>query len=143
MIRIGILGDIGSGKSYVAKNFGYPVFNADHEVSKIYEKDSIFSSTKQIRELIKNFNQTGQGKQNHTILDAFMDWKVLWSALVGWLALYKIGRKLRKLGPSGLEENYYLWPFIQIDFEESLYGRTAINNLLFFKTYGIFKLRYC
>ena len=25
MIRIGILGDIGSGKSYVAKNFGYPV----------------------------------------------------------------------------------------------------------------------
>ena len=39
MIKIGILGDIGSGKSYVAKNFGYPVFNADYEVSKLYEKD--------------------------------------------------------------------------------------------------------
>ncbi len=39
MIRIGILGDIGSGKSFVANNFGYPVFNADHEVSKIYKKD--------------------------------------------------------------------------------------------------------
>ena len=39
MIRIGILGDIGSGKSYVAKNFGYPVFNADEEVNKIYKKD--------------------------------------------------------------------------------------------------------
>ena len=39
MIRIGILGDIGSGKSYVAKNFGYPVFNADHEVSKLYQKN--------------------------------------------------------------------------------------------------------
>ena len=25
MIRIAILGDIGSGKSYVAKQFGYPV----------------------------------------------------------------------------------------------------------------------
>ena len=36
MIRIGILGDIGSGKSFVAKNFGYPVFNADHEVSKLF-----------------------------------------------------------------------------------------------------------
>ena len=36
MIRIGILGDIGSGKSYVASNFGYPVFNADYEVSKLY-----------------------------------------------------------------------------------------------------------
>ena len=39
MIRIGILGDIGSGKSYVANNFGYPVFNADHEVSKLYKQD--------------------------------------------------------------------------------------------------------
>ena len=41
MIRIGILGDIGSGKSYVAKNFGYPVFNADYEVSKLYKKDRV------------------------------------------------------------------------------------------------------
>ncbi len=39
MKRIGILGDIGSGKSFVAKCFGYPVFNADLEVSKIYKKD--------------------------------------------------------------------------------------------------------
>ena len=39
MIRIGILGNIGSGKSYVAKNFGYPVFNADYEVSKLYKKN--------------------------------------------------------------------------------------------------------
>ena len=39
MIKIGILGDIGSGKSYVANNFGYPVFNADREVSKLYKKN--------------------------------------------------------------------------------------------------------
>ena len=39
MIRIGILGDIGSGKSFVAKSFGYPVFNADNEVGKLYTKN--------------------------------------------------------------------------------------------------------
>jgi len=39
MIRIGILGDIGSGKSYVSNCFGYPVFNADLEVSKLYKKN--------------------------------------------------------------------------------------------------------
>ena len=39
MIKIGILGDIGSGKSFAAKAFGYPVFNADQEVSKLYQKD--------------------------------------------------------------------------------------------------------
>ena len=39
MKRIGILGDIGSGKTYVAKCFGYPVFNADLEVAKIYKNN--------------------------------------------------------------------------------------------------------
>ena len=44
---IGILGDIGSGKSFVAKNFGYPVFNADKEVIKIYkENKSCFKKLK-------------------------------------------------------------------------------------------------
>ena len=46
---IGILGDIGSGKSYVAKNFGYPVFNADYEVSKLYQKNrKIYKKLKKI-----------------------------------------------------------------------------------------------
>ena len=49
MIKIGILGDIGSGKSYVAKNFGYPVFNADIEVSKLYKKErKIFNKLKKV-----------------------------------------------------------------------------------------------
>ena len=39
MKRIGILGDIGSGKSYVAKCFGFPVFIADLEVAKIYRNN--------------------------------------------------------------------------------------------------------
>jgi dephospho-CoA kinase len=49
MIKIGILGDIGSGKSYVAKNFGYPVFNADVEVGKLYkENQKIFNQLKKV-----------------------------------------------------------------------------------------------
>ena len=39
MIKIGILGDIGSGKTFVANQFGFPVFNADKEVSKIYKNN--------------------------------------------------------------------------------------------------------
>ena len=39
MIRLAVLGDIGSGKSYVAKQFGYPVFNADIEVAILYKKN--------------------------------------------------------------------------------------------------------
>ena len=47
MIIIGILGEIGSGKSYVARNFGYPVFNADQEVAKSYKKNkNVFKKLK-------------------------------------------------------------------------------------------------
>ena len=49
MIRIALVGDIGSGKSYVAKNFGYPVFNADIEVGNLYKKNKkIFHKLKKI-----------------------------------------------------------------------------------------------
>ena len=49
MIRVAILGDIGSGKSFIAKNFGYPVFNADVEVAKLYK-----SNKKVFKKLKKN-----------------------------------------------------------------------------------------
>ena len=49
MIRIGILGDIGSGKSYIAKNFGYPVFNADVEVGRLYKKErKVFNKLRKV-----------------------------------------------------------------------------------------------
>ena len=49
MIRIGILGNIGSGKSYVANNLGYPVFDADYEVAMLYKKNrKIFLKLKKI-----------------------------------------------------------------------------------------------
>ena len=57
MIKIGILGDIGSGKSYVASKFGFPVFNADHEVSKLYKKNKkiFIKLNKKLPKYIKSF----------------------------------------------------------------------------------------
>ena len=39
MIRVCVLGTIGSGKSFVSKLFNCPVFNADRVVNYIYRKD--------------------------------------------------------------------------------------------------------
>ena len=39
MIRLAVVGGIGSGKSHVAKTFGFPVFNADNEVALLYKKN--------------------------------------------------------------------------------------------------------
>ena len=41
MKRIAVVGGIGSGKTYAAKLFGFPVFNADEEVSKIYKRNKL------------------------------------------------------------------------------------------------------
>ena len=55
MIKIAVVGDIGSGKSYIANLFGYPVFNADLEVAKIYKTNkSCFKKLK--KELPKYFS---------------------------------------------------------------------------------------
>ena len=57
MIKIGILGDIGSGKSFVAKQFSYPVFNADREVAKIYktEKSCYLKLKKKLPKYISSY----------------------------------------------------------------------------------------
>ncbi len=62
MIRIGILGDIGSGKSYVAKKFGYPVFNADLEVAKIYKKNK--KCFKKLKKTLPNYVTSFPIKKN-------------------------------------------------------------------------------
>jgi len=57
MIRIGILGEIGAGKSHVANSFGYPVFNADLEVSKLYKKNKkiFYKLNKKLPKYISSF----------------------------------------------------------------------------------------
>ena len=57
MIKIAIIGDIGSGKSFIAKQFGFPVFSADKEVNKIYKNNkNCFKSLKsQLPKYISSF----------------------------------------------------------------------------------------
>ena len=57
MIRVGIVGGIGSGKSFISRLFGYPVFNADDEVKSIYKKNkNCFNKLKiKLPKFIKTF----------------------------------------------------------------------------------------
>ena len=72
MIRVAILGDIGSGKTFVSKQFGYPIFNADEEVSKIYKKDK--SCFLKIKKALPKFilsNSLNKNEITNAILDDF------------------------------------------------------------------------
>ena len=92
MIKIGILGDIGSGKSFVAKSFGYPIFDADAEVAKIYQKDKkIFRKLK--KKLPKFFTSFPINKKDVT--EAIMHNKTNLNKIVS-IIHREIRRKLSK-----------------------------------------------
>ena len=70
MIRIAVVGGIGSGKSYVAKLFGYPVFNADIEVAKLYKKNR--KCYKKLKNALPEYVRSFPVKKNK-LSDAIMD----------------------------------------------------------------------
>ena len=57
MIRVCVMGTIGSGKSFISKLFNCPVFNADKEVNNIYKnhKDCFIKLKRKIPKFIKSF----------------------------------------------------------------------------------------
>ena len=65
MIRIALVGDIGSGKSYLAKLFGYPVFNADQVVAEIYKNNK--NCFNKIKTKLPNFFSSFPLKKNELI----------------------------------------------------------------------------
>lgn len=92
MIRVAILGDIGSGKTFVSKQFGFPVFNADEEVSEIYKNDN--SCFLRIKKALPKFilsDSLNKNELTKAILDDFKNLKKI-SSIVHPL----VRRRLRK-----------------------------------------------
>ena len=57
MIRVGVIGGIGSGKSFISKLFKYPVFNADKEVEILYKNsfECYSKLSKKLPRFVKSF----------------------------------------------------------------------------------------
>ena len=91
MKRIGILGDIGSGKSYIAKKFGYPVFDADYEVSRLYQnnKKIFFKLKKALPNYIYSFPI-----EKKQVLEAILDKKNNLKKIVD-IVHFEIRKKLK------------------------------------------------
>ena len=65
MIRVGVMGGIGSGKSFIAKLFNCPVFNADREVNRIYSKDK--NCFGKLKKKLPNFIKTFPVKKKQLV----------------------------------------------------------------------------
>ena len=96
MIKIAILGQIGSGKSFVSKQFGYPVFNADKEVAKIYKNNKLCYL--KIKKLIPKFINSYPLNKNdlsNAILNDFNNLKKI-SKIIHPLVRIKLNKFLKK-----------------------------------------------
>ena len=150
MIIVGILGDIGAGKSFVAKNFGYPVFNADKEVSDIYKYDR--ACYRKIKKKFPNFIKSKKLLKNELVLvikDNKKNLKKI-SSIIHPIVRKKMSYFLRKNSKKKMvvldipllvenklyKKNYYLI-FVQskkLEIDKRLkkrpsYDKSVINNL--------------
>ena len=65
MIRVGIIGKIASGKSFIAKLFNSPVFNADREVNFLYKNSR--QCFKKLKKILPNYIKSFPIKKSEII----------------------------------------------------------------------------
>ena len=65
MIRVGIIGKIASGKSFIAKLFNCPVFNADREVNFLYKNSK--QCFKKLKKILPNYVKSFPIKKSEII----------------------------------------------------------------------------
>ena len=65
MIKISVVGDIGSGKTYISKLFRAPYFSADDEITKLYKSNK--KCFKKLKSKFPNFIKTFPIKKNELL----------------------------------------------------------------------------
>ena len=96
----------------------------------IYVKDSLLPTAKHAANIIRKLNENKSDGQCHVTLDTFLTVKVVLCAIFDWLILLRIGVRLNKISDCRKSSSLDLWPLFRKDWQESLFGPTAMNNVL-------------
>ena len=73
-------------------------------------------------------------KQIHISLSSFICWSVVFRVIVDWVKIISRGISLQPQVKK-LEHTKLYWPLIENDWKNSLYGISAIRNVLFFNLF--------
>lgn len=96
----------------------------------LWVKDSVSPTAAKARCLIEQFNQNDVDTRIHVTTDSFFGLRPLWSTLKDWIRLFKMGCGLEKTLAQRAGPGFDLWPLIREDWRDSVYGQTAMSNLL-------------
>ena len=121
MIRVGVIGAIGSGKSFISKLFKSPVFNADREVNILYKNS--FECYRKLSKKLPRFVKSFPVSKSQLIKAINHDKKNLQkiSSIV-----HPLVRKKMKLFINKNKKSY-------LRIEEEIFKQWAIENQLKFK----------
>lgn len=101
----------------------------------IYVSDPLLPSAGSAADTVRRFNRTGQGRQIHTTLDAFLDLRLIVRTVRDWLHLVWISRGVTAALFSMRDGDVRLWPLFRDDWRRSMLGPAAIRNALLLNLY--------
>ena len=101
----------------------------------LYVKDDLLSTARRAAAVFRAFNKNEQGQQCHVTLDTFLGSGAVLRTLRNWLRLTwvgaRVGGELSHAHRAGLN----LWPLLRKDWCESMFGATAMGNLLYYSLF--------
>ena len=99
----------------------------------LYVEDSLLPSSRQAAETLRRFNKAEKGEQVHVTLDTFLSFSIVVRTIRDWIHLIWVGVRLRKRIRiiAKKQHSLNLWPLLEDDWRQSMFGITAINNLLY------------
>ena len=110
MRRIALVGDIGSGKTFISNLFRYPVFNADLVVSNLYKKDKFLfrKIKKRFPDKVRNFPL----KKDEVLKIIFQNKKNLYA--LGKIIHPIVRKKMENFFKTNKKKNLLFWMSLYI-----------------------------
>ena len=98
----------------------------------LYIRDDLLPSAKKARKLIQRFNSSKNTNEVHVALSSFLTFSVIYSSIKDWIKVLKSNKIVSKKIKT---TSSHLWPLFKKDYEKSIYGISAISNILDFNLF--------
>jgi len=98
----------------------------------MFVKDTYIVNSETAANTIRNFNNLAKGEQVHVALESFLSWNVVLRTIQDWYRLSKLSSLLDQYLHQKKDHDIEFWPFLSDELRQSLVGKIAVTNILYF-----------
>ena len=128
----------GKFESYYWYKFPDLLIDLDYKINWLhfFIKTKLVRNIKQGNRHLEDFSKD-KDRNKHNFLDEALTFKVLYRALSSWIKLIVRLRKLTSTIEEKISEDKfaYLWPFLQEDFDKSIFSTNCVQNLIWIEQF--------